>query len=135
MNAAEREEFERQEREIYQAEKDLTEAKEVTKILTDYVNHRRSRTSKAFTEAFNREHNTLQQSVFKLMLELMEFMATEDYRTDGRNAESKKVAKRLLEGYKLMMKKEFMAQGDSEARAEQYASGECALPSKYLPLI
>ena len=135
MNAAEREDFERQEREAMQAEKDLTEAKAVTKVLGDYVNYRRNRTSKAFTQAFQCEHRTLQQSAFKLMLELMEEMATDDYRTDGRNEESKKVAKRLLEGYKLVMKNEFMAQGVSEARAEQYASGDGAKPSKYLPFI
>lgn len=125
-------EFERQEREHQRLEKEIRDAKEVINTLGNYVNYRRS--SKAFAEAFKREHRTLQQSAFKMFLELMEEMATENYHTDGRNEDSKKMAQTLLKGFQLAKKQEYIEQGVSEERAEEYVTlGDGAKPSRYIP--
>lgn len=102
--------------------------------LGNYVNYGKSR--KAFIEAFKREHNTLQQSAFRMFLELMEDMATDNYHTDGRNEDSKKMAQTLLEGFKKAKKQEYISQGVSEERAESYVTtGDGAKPSRYIPFI
>lgn len=115
-------------------EKELRDAKEIMDALGSYVNYRKS--TKAFIEAFKREHRTLQQSMFKMFLALMEEMATENYHTDGRNEDSKKMAQTLLEGFKLAKKQEYINQGVSESRANDYVTtGDGAKPSCYLPHI
>ena len=112
-------------------EKDFAEAKELMDAIGRYVNYGKSK--KAFIEAFKREHRTLQQSAFRMMLELIEEMATENYRTDGRNEDSKKMAKTLLDGFKEAKKKEYMAMGYSSERAEDFLQAECSnKPSAYL---
>ena len=109
---------------------------ELANALTDFVNYNGRERRKEFIEGFCRQHRTLQQSAFGMMLELMEHMTTEDYRTDGRNEDSKKIAKTLIDGFKEAKKKEYIAEGTSEARATEYVSGEYgSKPSKYLPTI
>ena len=127
------EEFERQENARLKAEKEIQEGLELVKVLGDYVNYRKS--SKEFIEAFKREHRTIQQSAFKMLLELVEEMASENYHTDGRNEQSKIVAQKLLKGFQIVQKQEFMNQGDSEERATRYVSGDGAKPSLYLRFI
>jgi hypothetical protein len=113
-------------------EQQKKDAKELTGSLTDYVNYRKS--SKAFIEAFKREHRTLQQSTFRLFLELMEEIASDNFQTDGRNESSKEVAKTLMKGFKMAMKEKYMNEGVIEKRAEEYVRiGD--KPSKYLLLI
>ena len=127
-------EFERQEREYQQRDKALREGKELMDQIGNYVNHGKSR--KGFIDAFKREHNTLQQLTFKMFLELMEEMASDNYRTDGRNEASKKMAQTLLKGFQIAQKQQYMAEGVSEARAEEYVSlGLGSKPSAYLPCI
>ena len=100
----------------------------------NYVNYRKS--PKAFIEAFKREHRTLQQSAFRMLLELVEEMASVSYQTDGRNEDSKKMAQTLLEGFKLAKKQEYLNQGVSEARATEYVGSlSGGKPSQYLPHI
>lgn len=65
----------------------------------DYVNTFSDK-SKDFIEGFCRQHRTLQQSSFKMILKLIEHMATDEYRTDPRNEDSKDIAKKLLSGFK-----------------------------------
>jgi hypothetical protein len=64
----------------------------------------------------------------------MEEMATENYHTDGRNEDSKKMAQTLLKGFQMAKKQEYiMEQGVSEQRAEEYVTlGDGAKPSRYL---
>ena len=131
--SAQEQEFERQEFERLKYEKELQQGKELMDVLGNYVNYRKS--TKGFIEAFKREHRTLQQSAFRMMLELMEEMASENYHVDGRNESSKKVAQALLKGFKEVKKQEYLYEGVSEQRAEDYVSGEGAKPSRYLPLI
>ena len=67
-------------------------------------------------------------------LELMEEIATENYHTDGRNEDSKKMAQTLLKGFKLAKKEEYIEQGVSEERAEEYVTlGDGGKPSQYIP--
>ena len=127
------EEFERQENARLKADKEMREGLELVKALGEYVNYRKS--TKAFIDAFKREHRTLQQSAFKMLLELVEEMATENYHTDGRNEQSKIVAQTLLKGFAMAKKQEYINEGYSEERATSYVSGEGAKPSRYLPLI
>ena len=123
--------------ELIQADREQKEREEATAVmdaLARYVNYGKSK--KAFIEAFKREHRTLQQSMFRMFLELMEDMATGEYHTDGRNEDSKKMAKTLLEGFKLAKKQEYINDGVSEKRAEEYVSiGDGAKPSRYLPTV
>jgi hypothetical protein len=126
-------EFERKENERLKYEQELQQGKELMNVLGDYVNYRKS--TKGFIEAFKREHRTLQQSAFKMMLELMEEMASENYHVDGRNQSSKEIAQALLKGFIEVKKQEYLNEGLSQERAENYVSGEGAKPSRYLPLI
>jgi hypothetical protein len=115
-------------------EKQRKDAQEVMDALGNYVNYRKS--SKSFADAFKREHRTLQQSAFRMFLELIEEMATENYHTDGRNEDSKKMAQTLLEGFKLVKKQEYIKDGVSEERAESYVTtGDGAKPSRYIPFV
>lgn len=126
-------EFERKENERLKAAHELQQGKELMNVLGDYVNYRKS--TKGFIEAFKREHRTLQQSAFRMMLELMEEMASENYHVDGRNQSSKDIAQTLLKGFKEVKKQEYLNEGLSQERAENYVSGEGAKPSRYLPFI
>jgi hypothetical protein len=126
-------EFERKENERLKYEQELQQGKELMNVLGDYVNYRKS--TKGFIEAFKREHRTLQQSAFRMMLELMEEMASDNYHVDGRNQSSKEIAQALLKGFKEVKKQEYLNEGLSQERAENYVSGEGAKPSRYLPFI
>ena len=108
---------------------------ELAENLTDFVNTYSIRDKgKQFIEGFNRQHRTLQQSSFRLILELVENIASDDYRTDGRNEQSKKVAKMLLKGFESEYIKELMSQGVSEEKANGYIGPDFA-PSKHLSFI
>lgn len=118
---------------IERAEKQAQEAKEIMDKLANYVNYGKSK--KAFIEAFKREHRTLQQSMFRMFMELIEDMATGEYHTDARNEASKNMAKTLIKGFKEIKKQEYINEGTSEKRAEEYVSGLGSQPSRYLPFI
>ena len=108
---------------------------ELAQKLTDFVNtYSMSDKSKQFIEGFNRQHRTLQQSSMRLILELIENIASDDFHTDARNEQSKKVAKMLLKGFESEYIKELMSQGVSEERANGYV-GPDFVPSKHLRLI
>lgn len=84
-----------------------------------------------FITGFQRQHPTLQQSSFRVILKLIEFMASEKYRTDGRNEQSKAIAKKLMAGFIGEYHKELLAQGVSPEKVLEY-TGEFYLPSKFL---
>lgn len=73
--------------------------KELVQEITDYLNTFNSK-EKEFCEAMSCEHRTLQQSFTKLCLQWIEHCASDEYRTDGRNEQSQKIARELLEGFK-----------------------------------
>ncbi len=73
--------------------------KELVQEITDYLNTFNSK-EKEFCEAMSCEHRTLQQNFTRLCLQWIEHCASVDYRTDGRNEQSQKIARELLEGFK-----------------------------------
>lgn len=77
-----------------------------------------------FIKEFRKVHNTNQQGIFKLMLKVMEYIASDEFRTDGRNEQSKIIAKQLLAGF----------QKENETAA-MYDDPKLKLPSNYLPII
>jgi hypothetical protein len=78
----------------------FAQAKKLTQEITDFLNNfSYGTTSQLFNEAMSREHRTLQQNFMRLVCQYIEFCASEDYRTDGRNEQSKELAKTLLKLY------------------------------------
>jgi hypothetical protein len=107
--------------------------KELAEALTDFVNSSNKEKNKEFVEAFSWQHRTLQQSAFGLMLQTMEHIASDDYGTDLRNADSKKVAQTLMKGFKVAQTAQFVAEGTSESRAKEYVEMDgFDKPSRYL---
>lgn len=110
--------------------------KELASLFTEFVNTNNNEKHQEFIDAFSAEHRTLQQSGLGLMLQLIEHMASDAYETDTRNEDSKKMAQDLIKGFKVVKKEEYLAEGYSETRAEEYLSTESgSKPSKYLPFI
>ena len=96
--------------------------------------------SKSLIEAFNREHRTLQQNMFRTIMDLMCFMASDEYLTDGRNDGSKNMAKKFIAGYAELIKQDekqrLVRAGYNEEQAEQkadeYRAQVIANPKQYL---
>jgi hypothetical protein len=121
------------EEEYIRNEENTQKAMALADSLTTFVNG--GNKAKLFIDAFKCQHRTLQQSAFKMMLELLEEMTTEDYRVDGRNEASQEIARDLIEGFKLVREKRYIAEGTAPFRALEYVSNDGGKPSKYLPLI
>ena len=121
------------EEEYIRNEENTQKAMALADSLTTFVNG--GNKAKLFIDAFKCQHRTLQQSAFKMMLELLEEMTTEQYRVDGRNEASQEIAKDLIEGFKLVKQKRYIAEGTSVERALEYVTNDGGKPSKYLPLI
>lgn len=73
--------------------------KELVQDITDYLNSFNNK-GQEFCEEMSREHRTLQQNFTRLCLQWIEHCASVEYRTDGRNEGSQKIARELLEGFK-----------------------------------
>ena len=52
-----------------------------------------------FIDAMSKEHRTLQQSFTKLCMQWLEYVASDEYRTDGRNEASHELCKDLIGAY------------------------------------
>jgi hypothetical protein len=74
-------------------------AKETVENVTDYLNSF-SNKEKEFIQEMNKEHRTLQQSFTKLCLAWLENCASEDYHFDGRNEDSHRISKEIVEGFR-----------------------------------
>jgi hypothetical protein len=77
----------------------MKQTKELVQEVTDYVNTY-SNKGEEFSQAMSREHRTLQQSFTRLCLSWLEHCASDEYHTDGRNEQSQKIARVLLDGFK-----------------------------------
>lgn len=95
------------------------EIKKLVSRITDFVNSY-SLKSEQFCDAMSQEHRTLQQSFTRLCLKWIEYVADNEYRTDGRNETSHEVCKRMIELY-----------GDFTEDLFRYRG----TPSQMLPLI
>ena len=110
--------------------------KELAEAITDFVNYSNKEMNQEFIEAFSFQHRTLQQSSFGLMLQTLEHIASDEYRTDGRNEDSKKVAQTLMKGFKVAQTAQFVAEGTSETKAKEYLEMDgFDKPSRYLGFI
>ena len=89
----------------------------------------------AFIEAFSRQHRTLQQSMVRVMLATIEHVASDDYHTDGRNEQSKEVAKTIIKGFKSQVAIEQRGQFLTEERVQDYVKSDYCIPSKFLGTI
>jgi hypothetical protein len=108
---------------------------ELAEQLSDYVNTMSDRGKHAeFIDGFCRQHRTLQQPSFRMILALIEHMASDNYRTDGRNEGSKKVAQKLIKGFEKEYHNELREQGVSEHNIAS-SVGENYTPSKFLSFI
>lgn len=101
--------------------KTMKTAEEAVLAMSDFVNNF-GVDEKAFIEKMSYEHRTLQQSFTKLCLKWLEFVASDEYRFDGRNEASHKVAKDLLAGWAGLGVNEDGNRYDTP-------------PSRYLPMI
>jgi len=95
---------------------------ELAETITDFVNSY-SHDKKAFIEALFRQHRTLQQSTIRLFLEVIEAAAEPEYRTDGRNENTKQICQEVVQGFKMVRK---------EKDGKYYMETG---PSRYLPYI
>jgi hypothetical protein len=77
----------------------MKETKKLVEEFSDYVNTFGDK-SPEFCQAMSIEHRTLQQSFTRLCLKWLEHCASNEYRTDGRNEQTKKIAMELLEGFR-----------------------------------
>lgn len=77
--------------------KDFT--KKLVKKITDFVNSY-SLDQDMFNDAMSREHRTLQQSFTRLCLKWMEYVASDEYRFDGRNEASHDLCDAIITYYK-----------------------------------
>lgn len=94
-------------------------AEEAVQAMTEFVNNF-GVDEKAFIDNMSYEHRTLQQSFTKLCLKWLEHAASDQYRFDGRNEATHKVAKQLLEAW---------ANRNPNATPDTYP------PSGWLPMI
>jgi len=74
---------------------ETTDIQKLVEQITDFVNSY-SIDSDGFIEAMSREHRTLQQSFTRLVLKWLEYVASDEYRYDGRNQGSHEIAKRIM---------------------------------------
>jgi hypothetical protein len=65
-------------------------------VVSDMLNHMDFDPVR-FCEFMQRDHRTLQQNFTRLCVEWLKTCASSDYRTDGRNADSARVAHLLLD--------------------------------------
>ena len=107
--------------------------KELSNELTNFVNNYNCDHDE-FINAFTREHRTLQQSSFKLMLMLMDKMASAEYgkNIDARNEGTHKLAKKLMDGFKKILIEDEILLGVTEEKAKKFADSEHAKPHNFL---
>jgi hypothetical protein len=105
-------------------------AKDLATEITDYVNRGGRDCGKELAVALSREHRTLQQSTMKMFLEFIELAASDEYMTDGRNEDTKKMSKRLIQGFVQTIAKE-----RDLPESEILKNWDVYKPSRWLPLI
>ena len=81
------------------------DARELTNEITNHLNSFNDK-SEEINNAMSREHRTLQQNFTRLCLKWLEYVASDEYNTDGRNEQSKEVAQTLLNGFREIKAKE-----------------------------
>jgi len=80
-------------------------AQELMNDITDFVNVY-GFDKEGFKDAFRRQHRTLQQSTIRMFLEVIEMVGKEEYSTDPRNEDAKKVCGELVKGFRMLKENE-----------------------------
>lgn len=111
---------------------DKTKGAQLAEDLGDFVNSY-GHNEKDFIEGFMKQHRTLQQSSFRVIMKLVEAIASEDYRFDGRNEATHLLAKKLKKGFIAENFLEEKAKGYNDEDAKKYA--EYFKLGEYLPTI
>ena len=98
----------------------MKKAQEITRLISDYLNNFQYKESSAyFNNAMSREHRTLQQNFARLIFAYIEHMASDDYRTDGRNHDSQIISQDLIKGFKKLMDDQYGA-SDGNSHPSQW---------------
>jgi hypothetical protein len=87
-------------------------AQELMNDITDFVNVY-GFDKEGFKDAFRRQHRTLQQSTIRMFLEVIEMVGKEDYPTDPRNEDAKKVCGDLVKSFRVLKENETGYKHDS----------------------
>lgn len=85
--------------------------------LSDFVNTFDADRYSEFAKQFKREHRTLQQSMIRLFVTVIEEVGDGEYHTDARNEGSKKLCEDIMKGWRKVMSEEFVKYGYSEEKA------------------
>jgi predicted kinase len=112
-------------------------AQEFANIFSNFVNtYSFGSGNDEFVEHFKRQHNTLQASMIRLMLTAIEAMAKGDMYIDGRNQSAHETCKKVIEGYKQMIAKDFEEQKGGSYKSDlDYVASDHCLPSKYIGFV
>jgi hypothetical protein len=111
---------------------------ELAKAFSNYVNGSNSHEHEDFVAGFKRQHPTLQQSMMRAMMAVIEECAKPDYRPDGRNQGTHDLCKGIVKGYKDSIGKEFAAErylNKLSESDERYLASENCVPSKALGFV
>jgi len=111
---------------------------ELANAFSDFVNGSNSHEHDEFVRAFSRQHRTLQQSMMRTMMAVVENCASPDYGRDGRNQGTHDLCKGIVKGYKDSIGKEFAAErylNKLSESDERYLASESCVPSKSLGFV
>lgn len=73
-------------------------AQNIAKEMSNFVNSYSSDHIE-FINEMGKDHRTLQQSFTKLCLKWIEYVASDEYRTDGRNQDSHDVCQKMVQAF------------------------------------
>lgn len=103
-------------------------AEELAREISDFVNGAGINEVEKMVELMTQDHPTLQQSKMRLACLFIEKMANKEY-TDARNAQSKKTAIAMINGYRLSAKQEYIEQDGGISDSLSKFIDETACPS------
>ena len=76
----------------------MIDINKLTRDISDFANSNRN--GEDFNKSMSNEHRTSQQSFTRLCLQWIEHVASDNYKTDGRNECSKKTAIAIIDAFK-----------------------------------
>ena len=104
----------------YYSEK-FQNAKKLTGLISDYLNNFSYLENSAyFNDAMSREHRTLQQNFARLIFGCIEFKASDEYRTDARNQDSKKIAEDIIREFSKFIREKYHIEETESQKPSQW---------------
>jgi hypothetical protein len=107
---------------------ELTKEEKIQKFIEDFGHlcNSFSIDRASIFQVFCREHRTIQQSMFGVLIFLLNGIGSDSYGVDGRNERSKEIAKQFIAGYAEMEKQKFIKEHEkhmfSDADKSYYAN-------------